>query len=243
MSYSTLAKKVQGVRNPSNARARKPWGYLIHTTGGGVTAKARKTGRKPIEVALEVYIASQNGSNGYFWGGPTYVCDLDGTLYQIAPDEAKTAHAGGPHRMSYLSGAWPLAKSSAGKILSATAVTAWRSAWPTFKSPYHLFPSTDPNEDYIGIEMIPIGDGFGGPPMAPGLRFSKAQHDACAALGADLGKRHQWPSGWQNANRLVGHEDVDPIERSDQYGGWDPGQNRSARYFDLSYVRTQIGTP
>lgn len=242
LSYSTLAKKVTGVRNPGSARTRKPWGLLLHTTGGGVTAKAKKYGRTPLAVALEVYIASQNGSNGYFWGGPTYVCDLDGALYQIAPDEALTAHAGGPHRLNYLNGTWPLTLSISGKILSATAVAEWRKAWPKFKSPYHLFPATSPNENYIGVEMIPIGDGFGGPPMAPGLRFSQAQHDSMVALGKDLGSRHMWPSGWQTANRLVGHEDVDPIERSDNDGGWDPGQNRrTTRYFNMTYVRTQIG--
>lgn len=233
-SYSALAKKVAGVRDPNNALLRVPWGLLLHTTGGGVTAKAKREGRSPIDVAIQVYIASQNGSNGYFWGGPTYVLDHDGSLYQIAPDEALTAHAGGPNRLTYLNGSWTTK-------VSPTVVAQWRAKWPAFKGPYHLFPATSPNNNYVGVEMIPIGDGFGGAPMAPGLRFTRAQHDAAAALGRDLGARWKWPAKWAQGNRLVGHEDVDPIERSDALGGWDPGWLRAKPYFDFQYVRTAIG--
>lgn len=238
LSYSSLASKVTtvggvSVRDPALATIRNPWGYLLHTTGGGVTAKAKKTGRPPITIALEVYIASQNGSNGYMWGGPTYVCDFDGSLYQIAPDEAFTNHCGGPHRGEYLNGSW-ITK------VSVETVSQWRNKWPGKKNPYHLFPSTSPNADYIGLEMIPIGDGFGGPPMGLGLRFTKAQHDTAALLGRDLGRRHNWPTGWAAGQRLLGHEDVDPIERSDARGGWDPGWMRAAPYFDMGYVRAQI---
>ena len=233
-SYSPLAKKVAGVRDPLKAALRKPWGYLLHTTGSGVTAKAKKERRAPIDVAIEIYIASQNGSNGYFWGGPNYVLNYDGMLYQIAPDEAHTHHAGGPHRNTYLDGSWV-------SKVSVEVAAQWRKQWPTRKGPYHLFPSTSPNEDFVGLEIIPIADGFGGTPMRPGLRFTKAQHDAAIALGRDLGARHGWPAKWSAGSRLLGHEDVDPIERSDARGGWDPGWLRAAPYFDFAYVRSGIG--
>jgi hypothetical protein len=233
LSYSSIAHRVPGVRDPALARLRAPWGFLLHTTGGGVTDKARKTGKRPIDVAIAVYIASQNGSNGYLWGGPHYVCDHDGELYQVAPDEALTAHAGGPNRAAYLDGSWA-------SRVSPETVAQWHHRWPTRRHPYSMFPSTSPNVDYVGLEMIPIGDGFGGEPMAPGLRFTHAQHDAAIALGQDLAARHGWPAGWYAGGRLVCHEDVDPIERSDAHGGWDPGVMRRLPYFDLEYIQSEL---
>ena len=225
--------QVQGVRDPKLGRIRKPWGFLLHTTGGGITDIARKKHEKPIDVAIKTYINSQNGSNGYFWGGPTYVIDHDGQPYQLAPDEILTAHAGGSNRGRYFDGSWE-------RDCPAEAVKHWKAAWPGRKHPYSLFPSTSPNNDYIGCEMIPIGDGFGGEPMAPGLRFTKAQHDTAIALGLELATRHGWPAGWGAASRLLGHEDVDPLNRSDGGGGWDPGMLRDKPYFDFSYVRAGI---
>lgn len=233
MSYSSLAKKVPNVRDPNKASFRMPWGFLIHTCGGGVTDYAKKHNKKPIDVAIKIYIDSQNGSNGYFWGGPHYVCDHDGTLYQIAPEEAKTAHAGSQNRQYYLDGSWV-------SKCSSSTVSEWKKRWPGQKHPYSMFPNTSPNTDYVGLEMIPIGDGFGGAPLSPGLRFTKAQHDAAIALAKDVGVRQNWPAGWSKGGRLLGHEDVDPIERSDKGGGWDPGYLRVAPYFDFKYVRDRV---
>lgn len=240
MSYSPLAKRVAGVRDPALGSLRSPWGYLVHTTGGGVTDLAKKKGRNPLDVAIDIYIASQNGSNGYKWGGPHYVCDYDGGIYQLAPDNVKTAHCGSrsekyPHgtRSFYIDGSWV-------KEIPVGVVGVWREQWPTKGHPYSLFPSMDPNTDYVGIECIPIGDGFGGAPMAPGLRFTTKQHNAVAALAEDLAARHSWPEGWSKSGRLVGHEDVDILNRSDRHGGWDPGWLRASPYFDFAYLRGRI---
>lgn len=233
MNYSPLAKRVSGVRDPALARLRSPWGVLLHTTGRGVVAQAKAQGRTPIDVAIEIYIDSQNGSNGYTWGGPHYVLDHAGKAHQIAPDNAMTAHAGGGNRMAYISGHW-VAK------CSGATLGAWRAMWPFFKHPYQLFPSKSPNTDYVGIEMIPVGSGFG-EPMGPGLLFTKEQHDGVAELVKDIGRRHGFPHGWHETSRLVGHEDVDILERMDSLGGWDPGHLRARPYFDFSYVRDRLG--
>lgn len=235
MSYSPLAKKVPGVRpvNAPKTVIRNPWGFLVHTTGGGVTAQAKKRKRSPIDVAIQIYIDSQNGSNGYFWGGPTYVMDHDGTIYALAPEEILTNHCGGPNRPLYRNGTWI-------KKATSAAVARWNAQWgPKYDDPYDLFPSTSPNVNYVGLEMIPCGDGFG-EPMRAGLRFSKAQHDACVDLARDVGQRHQWPAGWWRTSRLVGHEDVDILNRMDKGGGWDPGFLRAQPYFDFNYVRSNI---
>jgi hypothetical protein len=230
---SPIAKQVTGVRDPSQGVRRTPWGMLLHTTGGGVTDLARRTGAKPIDVAIKTYIASQNGSNGYYWGGPAYVIDHDGTIYQVAPDDIVMAHAGGANRAAYASGSWA-------STVSPDTVRQWRAKWPAFAHPYQLFPGSSPNTDYVGVEMIPTGDGFG-TPMRPGLRFTTAQHDAAVRLADDLAQRHGFPSGWKSTSRLLGHEDVDPIERQDAGGGWDPGRLRAAPYFDFDYVRSSSG--
>lgn len=233
MSYSPIAKRVEGARDPAKAVDRgSPWGVLLHTTGRGIVAQAQREKREPIDVALEVYIDSQNGANGYLWGGPHYVLDHDGKCYQIAPDNALTAHAGGGNREAYLSGYWTAKCSGA-------ALSAWRAKWPGYMHPYALFPSKSPNRDFAGIEMIPVGSGFG-LPMRPGLLFTKEQHDAAALLAADIAKRAGFPDGWQRTSRFLGHEDVDILNRMDSHGGWDPGFLRAQPYFDFAYVRARV---
>jgi N-acetyl-anhydromuramyl-L-alanine amidase AmpD len=76
--------------------------------------------------------------------------------------------------------------------------------------------------------------------MAKGLRFTKAQHDTLIDLAKEISVRHGWPAGWHRTPRLLGHEDVDILNRMDKGGGWDPGSLRSAPYFDFSYVRSHI---
>lgn len=243
---SPLAVQVTNVRDPKDGWLREPWGFLLHTTGGGITDAAvydQKTRAKlptrlnPLDVAIKAYVAAQNGSNGYLWGGPGYVIEHDGTIHQLAPDNLNMQHAGGQNRPRYFDGSW--------ESVYPVTTKRWHEVWSPIKHPYALFPSTSPNHDYVGCEMIPCGDGFG-TPMAPGLRFTQAQHDAAAALARDCAARHAWPVDWQNGPRLVGHEDVDPLNRSyHQYGrepegGWDPGFLRPNPYFDFTYVRASI---
>lgn len=234
-NISPISVPAPGVRDPRDRRVRTPWGFMLHTTGRGVTAKAKATGRQPLEVAMEIYIAYQNGAAGYTWGGPGYVIDYDGTSYQLAPDDARTEHAGSNNRPRYFDGSWA--------AVYPAATAQWRAKWSGRGHPYMLFPSKSPNQDYIGAEMIPIGSGFGGKPMRPGLLFTQAQHDTAIKLAHDCGSRHSWPPGWMQTSRLLGHEDVDPLERSDSGGGWDPGYLRSAKYFDFAYVRAAVELP
>lgn len=223
-----VSELVSGVRDPKSAKRRKPWGLLFHTTGSGITATAKKRNQRPIDVALTTYIAMQNGSEGYLWGGPAYVLDHDGTLYQIAHDDVLTHHCGSGYRAEYRSGDWV-------RQVSPKTVDRWILQWHG-GGPYDLFPSTSPNVDYVGCEMIPVGNGFG-VPARPGLLFTEAQHLAAIELARKLGKRHGWPTGWAKTSRLVGHEDVSPIERSNAGGGWDPGWLRANPYFDFAQVR------
>lgn len=235
--WSPLAKRVLGALSPAGARIRSPWGLCLHTTGRGVVKRASGQRRPALDVALEIYLESQSGAlHGYKWGGPTYVMDYDGSLHQLSPDEVMTMHAGGPDREDYLDGDWVARLRQSGR---GAAVEQWRAAWPGVESPQHLYPSRTANADFVGVEMIPIGYGQGGEPRGHCL-FTQAQHDAAVALGRDLAKRHRWPEGWAAGPRLVGHEDVQLLERSDRGGGWDPGARRDRPYWDDAYVRGEL---
>lgn len=227
--YSPIAIQVE--HRTDAIRTRVPWGLCLHTTGRGVPTAAKKRGKTPIEVALRIYKNSQNGGNGYPWGGPAYVIDYDGTIYQLAPDDVRTQHVGAARR-TYLSGAWL-------KKASPKAVELWRARWQGYASPQHLFPDKYPNTSYVGCELIPCGSGFG-TPWRPGLTFTEAQHTATIRLGSDLAERHGWPAGWAATSRLVGHEDVGLVDRCDRGGGWDPGALRDAPRFDFVSVRAQL---
>jgi len=224
-------------RRTTAIKTRIPWGVCLHTTGGGITTKAKKKKKSPIEVALDIYLASQNGANGYPWGGPGYVIDHDGTVYKLADDTTRTNHVGRivegvDRRTQYRDGSWV-------HLCSPRAVGEWHRRWPAYQHPYELFPSQGPNSNFVGIEMIPCGDGFG-TPMTPKLRFTVAQHEAAAELALDIAKRNKFPKDWQYTSRLLGHEDVGLIDRHDKEGGWDPGFLRMEPYFDLEFVRHQI---
>ena len=234
---------------------RAPWGLLFHTTGRGLPAKAARTGRPVLELALDTYRKSQDGRlhgykvdpktgkvTGYRWGGPTYVLPHDGKLIQVADERIMTHHCGGPGaRALYVSGKW-VEKSS------PQMVARWHAQWgPKYRHPNQLFPSSTPNVDYVGVEMIPCGSGLG-EPMRPGLLFTEAQHRTCAALAVDMGARYRWPAGWWRTPRLLGHEDVQPLPtteyafgRGDAKGGWDPGFLRAQPFFDFDFVRDLVG--
>jgi hypothetical protein len=231
---SPIAAQVPHRADAMKHRAHA-WGFLLHTTGGGIPAAAKRRGTTPLHEALSWYKRSQDGENGYPWGGPGYLIDHDGGIYQLAPDLVLTNHAGSPDRARYMDGSWE-------RALSAEAVARWRAKWPGVKSPQSLYPSRGANQDYVGCEMIPCGDGFG-VPMRPGLKFTKAQHDAAVELGRDLAARHSWPAGWALTSRLLGHEDVQPLQRSDKHGGWDPGWLRADPYFDFESVRLRCNAP
>src|SRR3990172_9756873 len=123
---SPLATQVAH-RSTAIAR-RKPWGLLFHTTGRGIPSSAAKKGLSTVAVALAWYRRSQDGVNGYSWGGPTYVLGHAGDLYQIAEENILTNHAGGPDRDRYNSGEWT-------SLLSPEMVARWRGQWPGRQAP------------------------------------------------------------------------------------------------------------
>jgi len=200
-------------------RRIKPWGLLIHTSGRGIVARAVKERVPAIVLALAWYRRKS---------GVHYLIGYDGTIYQMLEDDRRGAHVGvsALDRMRYLSGRWL-------KRVKARAVELWRSRWKGYKSPQHLYPTKSPNSCYIGVEMVPLEE----PDEDSGLWFTEAQHEAVAQLANDLAKRHGWPENWKETPRLVGHEDVSPLTRWDNQGGWDPGALRPRPRFSWAKIR------
>jgi hypothetical protein len=230
----TYPSQRSGIANwapASRARFRKmkPWGVALHTSGRGITKRAKRLGVPAISLALRWY-------RDYDQSGVHYVIDHDGTIYQMLEDHVRGAHIGisRSERRAYLSGAW--IREVAEKA-SVSSVVAWQTRWPRIPSPQHLYPTRSPNGCYVGVEMLPLSPEDVGP---DGLWFTKAQHESAGALARDIAIRHSWPIGWERSPRLVGHEDIDAYARWDKGGGWDPGAMRANPRWDWDLVMARI---
>jgi hypothetical protein len=193
---------------PGHRRTHPVFGVVVHTTGRGPAVTGKKRGRPPIQVALDVYYGQPEDTH--------YVIDHDGTIHAIVPENRVSWHAGwgGVGRRRWAS--W-------------TAPTWWSSVWGRWnaRTPADLLPAraNDPNQVYIGVELL-------GDETASG--FTSAQYDALARLVMDVARRHGFAIPAAPSPRLLGHEDVEPIRRSDRYGGWDPGAHRTRPVFSWS---------
>lgn len=217
------------------------FGLVLHTTGSGLPAKAKEASMSPLVRAVNYYTKEH---------GTHYVCGwrgLDGDLLQVANEREQAHGVGtGDQRASNKTG-WR-------KDLPPSMVKRWESRWGHLEAnnPLELFPNKYVNSSYCHLEMIPCVFHYknklhtAAEPMAPGLRFTKDQHDAVVALTLDVAERNGWPidtdtsPGWWESGRFVGHEDVSPITRHVKAGGWDPGLMRAKPWFDWDYVIDKI---
>lgn len=222
---SPLAHLVDHL-NKLTDRTEPVFGVVVHQTGSGIVDEAIKKKKDPLEYAVAYYQKPDSYS-------PHYVVGYDGTIIQIADEHGKAQHVGfaSEDRAAYLDGTWE-AK------LPVDLVKLWHEKW-TKKSPAHLFPGPSVNNVYVGIEMIPIVNGNAPVWFGKG-RYTLKQHQAIVDLSRDISERWSFPSGWQRSGRLVGHEDVNPIQRHVKSGGWDPGALRREPWFDFEWVRKRI---
>lgn len=219
--WSRLATRAAHPRDVTNRST--VWGITLHTTGSGVAREAKKDGIAPLEWAVAYYCDPDSYA-------AHYVIDHDGTVVQIANEWERMSHVGldAAEREKYLSGAW--------EKVNPTTTALWEKAWPGYQSPSHLYPGKSVNAVYVGVELIPT-TGTSAKPWKPGLTFTQFQHTACLHLCADVARRHSFPAGWGKTGRLVGHEDVNPLDRQDRGGGWDPGFLRAVPRFDFGWLR------
>lgn len=238
-----LYDKAIRISNPfDTGQVRKVpvYGVTFHTTGSGLPSKALSEGKDPFQAGIDYYRSSM---------GPTYLIGWKpGQIAAIARDESVvTWHAGTSDSVK-----WNALKSSGWKsMVSPATVQFFARQWGAQRNPlsadgttqFSVIPTAYANNSTIGVEMIPVtpgGSTLWAQPMRLGLRFTQWQHDAARALAADLARRHGWPAGWQET-RILGHEAVNPIDRHDAGGGWDPGWLRANPYIDMNYIKGQGG--
>lgn len=237
MALYDKAIRISDPFDTGQVRKVPVYGVTLHTTGSGLPSKALAAGQDPFQAGIDYYRKSM---------GPTYLIGWKpGQIAAIARDESVvTWHAGesDPTKWNALkSGAWR-------SMVSPATVQFFAKVWGD-KNPlstdgttrFSVIPTAYANNSTIGVEIIPVtpgGSTLWERPMRPGLRFTQWQHDAARALAADLARRHNWPAGWQDT-RIMGHEAMNPIDRHDAGGGWDPGWMRAAPYIDMNYIKGQ----
>lgn len=212
---SDLAIMTAQPRDVSNRKTARAFGVLVHTTGVGVLSKAEEWGCTPIKAAERIY--TERGASFAH-----YVIGQDGTIVQIADEREMAWQSGMPkeQRQLYKSGAWE-------KMVTARGLELWKKRWPGIPNPSELYPSGSPNNDYIGIEMIPNKNTL----------FSATQLEvALPSLAADIIHRHSMDFDGTMQPTLLGHEDIEPLERWNKQGGWDPGTLRDTPKFEWQSV-------
>jgi hypothetical protein len=223
------------------------YGLVVHTTGSGLPASADERGVYHTVRAVDYYSDSHGCHYVNGWAGVG-----GGDLVQVA-NEREQAHGVGvtntkepskDQRRSIEAGRFEA-------DLPPVLVRLWRRRWSDYEHSLAMLPGTKTvNSCYVHVECVPcvywldnkLVTGEGAEPMRAGLRFTRAQHDTVARLAIDIATRNGWPllETWWHTPRLVGHEDLTPISRHDNGGGWDPGYLRESPYFDWDYVYQRI---
>jgi hypothetical protein len=243
-----LDDDVDDFRGGRERTKKKPVSRLvIHMTGRTIVGSAIKEGLDPIEKCLSYYTTKLTSSH--------FLQGFGGELWQMTDERIRVGHVNTNdgtkfERPLYLDGSWARgAPGEKGDVISPFTVKTWKSYWPHYKSPQHLFPGFSVNDTSVGAENIPCltGSTYLAEPLRPGLWHTAAQHVGMALLACDLADRWSWlgqwwrdPKGGPRAPTLPGHEDVDLYGRAQKSGGWDPGALRTAPRWDWPFVTNMI---
>ncbi len=236
--FSDYAQRVADLKR-DRRRVGNVFGLCVHTSGSGVLRRAKKNGKDPDDIALDYYDSATYSTH--------FVAGHKG-LYQITDVGEHVKHigytkgvdgrlSGAQRRRWYHSGKWAESMPEFAK--------RWRRAWPGKASPSSLHPSKYPNADYVAIELIPAGEGFGRP-MGGSLRYSLAQHIAVALVALELAEAYNWPDEFEDSGRLASHEDLGPHGRVGPAGnprdgeGWDPGRHREHPWISWPTIKEWI---
>jgi hypothetical protein len=239
------AAKQWDAQDRPKAWQGRVYGLVVHTTGGGLPAKARDKGVYPTVLAIEHYNQTHGCHYVNGWRGVE-----GGDLLQVANEREQAAGVAVTNpKNPHIDQRRSIERSRFEADLPADLVTRWRARWPGYKHSLELLPGTrTANSCYVHVECVPCVFAYDGKlvsaaePLRPGLRFTRAQHDTVALLACDVARRNGWPRDqrWWRSPRLLGHEDLTPISRHTSTGGWDPGYLRKDPYFDWDYVYQAI---
>lgn len=227
-TWSPLTASVVKSRRKLHPRSvNKVGAILVHTTGSGIVAKARKMGRDPLDHAVAHYAGPKAYTSHYVMG-------WDGAIVGIVPENERALHAGvsDERRRLYQAGfatwaRWLRPLNPAKPPLPAKVMDRddgmvlyrdlfaghlwWPRRWPLLPDPTRI--TSDPNGTTIGMDLLPAPEAEGG--VHPG-GFTDAQRDSLDVWVADVRRR------LDRILPVLGHADVDPIVRCDAKGPWDP---------------------
>lgn len=190
-------------------------GIVVHTTGAGVLAKAKRWGVMPLEAAVRVFSRQIDNCSHYV------ICGTTGDAVQIAPEERAARHVGATRSDVYARPNW--AGASWWKRAVKHDVLWWCERWPDLKRPYDLADgqlwmppdggARTCNGNTIGIEIVPrMAD-----PQGP---WTDACWGTLLYLIQDICIRRLVP---QNRNHIITHSDAHPVTRTSHNRPWDPG--------------------
>ncbi len=231
LSSALATRRAEPLQQRKTRNITPVWGAAVHCTGTGIVEAALKKNADPFEYVMAYYGRQDTEFFAH------YVVGFDGTIGQVADEMADAQHVGltPEQRTLFLSGEWE-------SKLPPEYVAAWHRRWPTKRSPAHLFPGPSTNNAYVGFELLCWLPGCGGQPRGAGFMYTDAQHEAAARLVADIAARWRWPAGWSTAadGRVACHEDLNPLDRTSQGQGWDPGVVRWKPYFDWPWFADRL---
>lgn len=208
-------------------------GAVVHTTGSGVVMAAQKAGKDPFERALSVY------STGLYF--PHYIIGWAGELGQICDERIRAPHVGVTpiERTAFLNNTWRTLSHPIGcadylrNAQGFPQYAYWDARWPSLKAPTELVPGHVVSEVFLGIELLDARQMSGN----SGKPYTDEQYKSLGRLLVDVAKRHGFPI---QKERILGHDDLNPITRSTRAGGWDPGSYGSVPAFDWAHLFSLI---
>lgn len=209
------ATKLEPSTIPKNTKKRRldlVNSVVIHTTGYGVGLQRIVKNQKEKEDGLKIIgeIYARRMANVLKYKGH-FLIDHTGETWQFLDVDEIAWHSGSKQRS---------------KLKKNKPFKWWSDRWKgTVSKPTDL-PSWDhaPNINSIGIDLLAHGNGE----ITEG--YTEDQYKSLARLIFCLCEDYSIP---YEREYLLGHEDIDPISRGTEKGGWDPGTFDWDKMFSL----------
>lgn len=199
---------------------------IIHTTGYGEGLKrlddAFKNDLLRIDEAYAKRLANILTYKAHFFIGRT------GYTAQMAPLKYMTWHSAGSYISYYKQPEWSKTKSVAKGGRKVTVnVSWWPDRFPGLQSPLDLdaFKGGNINKNTWALDIL-------APP--PGGKYTDVQHIMAARICHYVHTSFNLPL---DTLHIMGHEDINPLDRSNARGGWDVGPEWDWEFF-WKIVRT-----
>ncbi|HEY3500998.1 MAG TPA: N-acetylmuramoyl-L-alanine amidase [Polyangiaceae bacterium] len=219
-----------GLRTQGGKRKHPVYGVIVHTTGSGPAAMARRGKGQwagKCSTALDCALAIYAKNDGF----AHYVIDYQGLVVCTCSEDRVAWHAGlGAAARQYLKEKGP--------------PPWWQKTWGAVaRSPLDLpLSGRGPNAQHVGIELLQSEQGGS---------YTEAQYRSLAALILDIERRHGLKLERFPSRSLLGHEDVNPAPYAqgkiggrsldNLSAGWDPGASRGWFSWDKLWALLRSG--